>query len=305
MPGVQVVLITNPEAGRGRGLRHAQIALEVLRKASITATLLTPASAEQTRAMAHEAARSGAVAVVACGGDGTVHDVLQGVVDSPAALGIIAGGSGDDIAMALGLPTEPRAAAAVVAGAVEKGSRRAVDVAHAVAADGGACWFLAVLSAGFDSSVTERARSMPRLAGQRYNLAMLQELASFKPVRFHAELRDSSGGRVATLEDEAMLVAVGNGPTYGGGMRICPDAVIDDGQLDITWLHKVSRPRFLRLFPTVYRGTHVERAEVSTHRARVVRLDAPGQVAYADGERVGPLPVEITVHAAAVSVLTA
>ena len=100
-----------------------------------------------------------------------------------------------------------------------------------------------------------------------------------------------------------MLVSVGNGSRYGGGMRICPDARSDDGLLDVTWLGAVSKPTFLRVFPSVFRGTHVEHPAVRTFRGRSMRIAAEGQIAYADGERIGPLPVEIEVRPSALRVL--
>ena len=100
-----------------------------------------------------------------------------------------------------------------------------------------------------------------------------------------------------------MLVAVGNGPAFGGGMRICPGASYDDGLLDVCVVHALSVPAFLRLFPTVFRGTHVRRAQVQVLRGRHVRLEADGIVAQADGERVAPLPVDVEVVAGALTVL--
>ena len=100
-----------------------------------------------------------------------------------------------------------------------------------------------------------------------------------------------------------MLVAVGNGVSYGGGMRVCPDAIPDDGLLDVTWLHGVSKATFLRVFPQVFSGSHVRSPYVSTARAASIEIDAAGQLAYADGERVGPLPAAITVEPRALPVV--
>ncbi len=100
-----------------------------------------------------------------------------------------------------------------------------------------------------------------------------------------------------TWETEAMLVAVGNGSSYGGGMRVCPDARMDDGLLDVTVLGPISKPEFLRVFPTVYKGTHVRHPAVTVRRARTVSLTAPGVMAYADGERISVLPVHCECRA--------
>ena len=174
---------------------------------------------------------------------------------------------------------------------------RVLDVGAARSDDGVERFFLGVLSTGFDSSVNERANAMRRLAGHRYNIAIVRELASFRALDYDVVIdgvRERAPG---------MLVSVGNGSRYGGGMRICPDALSDDGLLDVTWLGAVSKPTFLRVFPSVFRGTHVEHPAVRTFRGRSIRIAAEGQIAYADGERIGPLPVEIEVRPSALRVL--
>jgi diacylglycerol kinase (ATP) len=87
------------------------------------------------------------------------------------------------------------------------------------------------------------------------------------------------------------MVVIANGPAYGGGMRVCPDALMDDGLLDVLVVAPVSRTAFLRIYPKVYRGTHVGDPRVTVRRARRVRVQTAGIVAYADGERVAPLPI--------------
>jgi diacylglycerol kinase (ATP) len=243
--------------------------------------------------------------VVACGGDGTVHLCLQAVAGTEVGLGIVPAGTGNDSAKHLGLPTDPGAAADVIADAVLGGRTRQVDAGLAVSADGVQRWFLAVMSSGFDSLVNERANAMTWPTGQaRYLRAILAELRVFKPVPYTMVLDEGTDGEVR-VERRGMLVAVGNGTSYGGGMRVCPGALIDDGLLAVTFLGELSTPTFLRVFPTVYKGTHVERPEVTEHVARSVTLDAPGQVAYADGERIGPLPVAVRVEPGAVRLLVA
>jgi len=134
--------------------------------------------------------------------------------------------------------------------------------------------------------VNERANRMSWPRGRsRYNLAILAELRTFRPIPF---VLDFDGD---TWHTEAMLVAVGNGPSYGGGMMVCPDARLDDGHLDVTVLGPMSKPEFIRVFPTVYKGTHVGHPAVTVRQARSVTLTAEGVTAYADGERVSVLPV--------------
>ena len=292
-------VIANPSAGSGRGLHHAGLVTRALTAAGIGCRLVVPDTSAATHRAAEDAGTSGASAILVAGGDGTVHDVLPALVDRSVPLGVIAGGSGDDIAAALGFPIDdPAQVATFMVEAISQGHRRSVDLGTATCADGSEHHFVGVLSTGFDSAVNERANRMTRLGGQRYNVAIVRELASFRPVPYDVSI---DGERI---QREGMLVAVGNGHRYGGGMLVCPSAEHDDGLLDLTWLGAVSRPRFLRALPSVYSGTHVDLPYVTTHRGRVLTIDAPGQVAYADGERLGPLPITVGIRPGALQVLS-
>ena len=167
------------------------------------------------------------------------------------------------------------------------------------AGGGEAGWFAGVLAGGFDALVNERANQWAWPRGQmRYNLAILRELPGFRAIPYRLTLDGTP------VETEAMLVAVANGPAYGGGMKVVPTAVFDDGLLDVLVLSRISIPEFLRVFPRVFSGGHVDHPAVTIHRARSVRLDAAGIVGYADGERFAPLPLECTAVPGAVSVLS-
>lgn len=297
----RVWLVANPTSGKGTAGQHAELLAGRLEAAGIKVRLVAPTSAEALGSAVVEAVADDALAVVASGGDGTVHTAIQPLVGTDIPFGIVAAGSGDDIAAVLGVPDDSvEANVDYVVEAIKSHnptSARRVDVGRVVTADGIARYFLAVLSTGFDSGVNERANRLPRLFGQRYNVAMLLELASFRPIDYDVVL-DSQ-----RLVGAGMLVAVGNGARYGGGMRICPDAQVDDGLLDVTWLHSCSRTTLVRVFPKVYSGAHVHHPRVTTHRGRHLTINAPGQVAYADGERIGPLPIEVDVQPGALCLL--
>jgi diacylglycerol kinase (ATP) len=280
----RVALLVNPTAGKGKGARAGVVASRRLRDLGQRVDVLVGTDAVDAARLGHRALDGGADALAVVGGDGMVHLALQILRNSPQTparsvpLGIIPSGSGNDFARAVGLePHDALAAADVVAA----GSVRHVDLGRV---DGQ--WFGGVLSSGFDSRVNERANRMRWPRGySRYNVAMLAELRVFRPLPFTLEL---DGVRTQT---EAMLVAVGNGPSYGGGMRICPSATLSGGQFSVTILHAIGTAEFLRLFPRVYRGAHVTHPAVAVHKATTVRLESPQAVAYADGERVGSLPV--------------
>lgn len=291
---MRTALIVNPLAGSGRGARRGSEVAAAL----LDCQVIVPANADDVASCVREVVAAGAQAVLACGGDGTVHEVLQGLMSVPdagAALGIIPAGSGDDIARALDM-AGPHALERMKE-ALLLGRTRMVDASR-ITSEAGERWSLGVISCGFDSAVNERANAMTRVKGKaRYLTGIIAELGSFRPVEYSMRL-DST-----TVRAPAILVAIGNGGTYGGGMRICPDARIDDGLLDITWLHGISRTTLIRLFPRIYSGSHVRHPAVATHRGTVIDIDAAGQLAYADGERIGSLPIRIEALRGAVSVL--
>jgi len=286
-----VALLVNPTSGMGRGARAARAALTRMRELGLSVNPMAGRDGAEAAAMARQAVSDGYDAIVAVGGDGMLHLVLQAVAGTDTPLGLIPAGSGNDFAMLLGLdPHRVEAAAEVVA----RWNVRTVDAGRV-----GESWFAGVLSSGFDSAVNERANRMTWPKGRmRYNLAILAELRTFRALPFRLVLDGVS------MEREAMLVAIGNGVSYGGGMRICPGAQIDDGLLAVTVLEKISKPEFLRVFPTVYQGRHIEHPAVSVHEARHVELVADGAIAYADGERIAALPVSAEVVPGALRVLS-
>ncbi|GAC1329705.1 MAG: YegS/Rv2252/BmrU family lipid kinase [Mycobacteriales bacterium] len=271
-------LVVNGAAGKGRGARAARLAGDWLRTAGFGVRELTGRTAAESLDAARTTVAQGLTGLVAVGGDGTVNLALQAVAGTPTPLGIVPAGTGNDFASALGLSAKrPEAAiAAIVAGAV-----RTVDAVRA-----GERWWDCVMGAGFDSAVNERANGMRWPRGpMRYNLAILAELGVFTPKAFTLTL---DGVR---HDLEAMMVAVANAPAYGGGLRVAPDARLDDGLLDVVVVAPMSKPTFLRLLPRVRTGGHIGHRSVSVHRAGVVELAGEGQTAYADGERLAALPV--------------
>jgi diacylglycerol kinase (ATP) len=171
--------------------------------------------------------------------------------------------------------------------------RRTIDLARS-----GDRWFVTVLAAGFDAIVNERANAMTWPKGQmRYNLATLAELRTFRPLPYTLEM----DGRSVRLD--AMLVAVGNGASFGGGLRITEGASLDDGLLDVVIIKPMSKPGLVRTYPKLFKGTHVTHPQYEHHLVRTITVAAPGIVSYADGERFGALPLTIEAAPGALSVL--
>ncbi|WP_408630511.1 diacylglycerol kinase [Micromonospora chokoriensis] len=293
-----VAVLTNPTAGRGRCRALLPRLLDGLAAAGRPVRLLQAASPAEAEAACRAAVTDGVGALVAIGGDGTIHQALQAVAGTDVPFGPIPAGTGNDFALDTGFPADPLAAADVVAAALRDGRRHTVDLARMSGADGAERWYGAVLAAGFDAIVNERANRMRWPRGpRRYDLAIVVELARLRPRRYTMRLDG------VPHEVDAVLVAVGNCPTYGGGMRICPDADPTDGLLDVVVAGRVDRRTLIRVKPRIYQGTHVSHPLVRSYRARTVELAAEGITTYADGERSLGLPVTISAVPGAVRLL--
>ena len=288
-----VWIVANPNAGGGQAPAKAARLARMLD--GIGTRIVVSPSASHAAWVATRAVAQGVGVVIACGGDGTVHYVHGPLAGSSTALAILPAGSGDDIAACVGAwRDEDQLASGIRRGELR---RRSVDVGHVSCDTGEESTYLGVLSVGFDSNVNERANRLPRMAGQRYRWAMLRELAAFTPVAFTV-----TGDR-NSFEGAAALMAVGNGDRYGGGMLVCAGAAIDDGVLNATILRSMPRRTFVRLFPKVYSGDHLRQPEVISLQGTNFRVDAPGQVVYADGERIGPAPATVSVRPGVLDVL--
>ncbi|MFD7402854.1 diacylglycerol kinase [Streptomyces sp. NPDC059866] len=291
----EITLFVNPTAGRGRGARAAQPAASAFRAAGFSVRTVIGQNTADALARAHAAVADGTGALVAVGGDGMANLALQAVAGTRTPLGLVAVGTGNDFARTLGLPVrDPAAAARVIAEGLKGARVRDIDLGRA-----GDHWFGTVLASGFDSRVNDRGNRMRWPVGRfKYDLAILAELAAFRPLPYRITLDDG-----AVREIEATLVAVGNGSSYGGGLRICPGADVTDGLFDVTVVGDCSRTTLLRVFPSVYRGGHVGHPKVTVHRAARVELAAEGITGYADGEPLGPLPLTVECKPGAVRVV--
>ncbi|GAA4568676.1 diacylglycerol kinase [Micromonospora coerulea] len=299
VPAGSVAVLANPTAGRGRHRGLLPRLLERLSAGGRPIQLLAAGTPAEAEAACHAAVADGAGALVAVGGDGTVHRALQAVAGTAVPFGPVPAGTGNDFAVDTGFPADPLAAADVIAAALRDGRTHPVDLARLTGPDGGAeRWYGAVLAAGFDAIVNERANRMRWPRGpRRYDLAILVELARLRPRRYTLRLDG------AELELDAVLVAVGNCASYGGGMRICPDADPTDGLLDVVVGGRFDRRTLMRVKPRIYQGTHVDHPLVRSYRARTVELVAAGITTYADGERALDLPVRISAVPRAVRLL--
>jgi YegS/Rv2252/BmrU family lipid kinase len=294
---VKALVVHNPTAGGGRARRIAPAVVDRLRADGVEVAQHRTRSLEDARVAAGEAAGS-VDAVVAVGGDGTVGGCAAGLAEAGpaarAALAVVPAGGGNDAARSLGLPPgDPLAAAGLLPRLV----RRPADLAEVAGRP-----YLNVAGAGFDSEVNRFANQrLGWVKGRpRYVGAVLAELVVGRMAEFRLVLDGRASGT------RGWLVAVANGPSYGGGMLVAPDASLADGLLEVVVVHAVGKLEFLRTFPKLFSGRHVEHPAVSVHRAARVELDADRPLAvYADGEPAGTLPATFTVRPAAITVLAA
>ena len=286
----EIALLTNPAAGKGRAVRVRDIALPRLRAAGFVVRSIAGRDADEALDLARQCVDDGLEALVVCGGDGIAHLGAQAVAHTATRLGILPAGTGNDVARYLDIPLRDPGAAT---DRIIAGRTRTLDLARS-----GPTYFITVLAAGFDAIVNERANAMSWPRGQmRYNLATLAELRVLKPLSYTLEL---DGER---RQLEANLVAVGNGPSFGGGLRITEGALLDDGMLDVVIIKPLSRVELLKTYPKLFKGTHTTHPQYEHHRVREVTIASPGIIAYADGERFGPLPLTVECVPGALTVL--
>lgn len=278
-------VIYNPAAGRGRARRHVREVEEYLRSRGARADCEPSTGPADLVRIAAESSRAGYDRVVVCGGDGTVNLAIREFDLAKGTLALIPTGSGDDFAKVMGIPRKIRQACDVVL----DGKVREVDVALA-----NGIRYLGVAGLGFDSEVADFAnRNVKFLRGSAvYLYAIFRVLPRFtpRPVR----IRTENG----TRDEHIMFAAVGNTRQYGGGIRITPDAIVDDGLLDLCIVHETTRVQLLKTLPKAYTGAHVRSPFVETGRGKEFHFSSEQAMAvYADGEPLTKTPVSFGVCA--------
>jgi diacylglycerol kinase (ATP) len=292
--GPGLVVVANPAAGHGRAGRLIGKVTTALHRLRLPHEVRVSESGPDVERLAREAAEGGAGIVAALGGDGTVSLAANGILGTGAALAALPAGTGDDFAKGIG--------AGKLDAAVELlANPKTVDLdVIEVTTGADKRSFLNIAGAGFDSEVNETANGMTVKLGATgtYIAALLKTLSRFSPASFTIQVD------AERMELDAMLVEVGSGRWTGGGMKVLPDAVMNDGLLDVCIVEALSKPAFLRAFPRVFVGSHTTHPRVRMRRGSRVQVEANRRVlVYADGEPVGSLPAIFEIHPAALPVV--
>ncbi len=281
------LLLCNPTSGGGKGEQLKNLVMEELASQNVQFLDVSGSSFESATVNLKNAVGNLNVdGVIAVGGDGIVHLAIQILAKTSIPLLLIPAGTGNDFARVLQLNLKDP---------LENLRRMKNDPTDIDLGLVDGRYFAEILSTGFDSIVNERANRIRFNGRWKYNLAMLLELPIFEPREYIFEIDGHS------FKTRAMLIAIANGCSYGGGMKVCPDARIDDGMFDIMILRPVSKYEFLKVFPKVYKGTHINHPKIEILQGKKVTITADA-ISYADGERIGELPLNAKIEPRALKV---
>jgi diacylglycerol kinase (ATP) len=268
-------------SGRGRGAAAIEAAAAALKARGLSPDVRPTQHPGHAVELARRAAKEGADLLLVCGGDGTVRDTAEGLDGADLPVGILPGGTGNDLARTLNLPRETGAALDTAL----SGRDRLLDVWR---------WnevpFVNIAGIGLDAAVAGVVnRRFRRLTGTlAYVAAFVLTLPRYRPQELRLEWPDGE------WSGSAWLAAFASGRSYGGGMLIAPDAVPDDGLLDVVVIEGVGKVELLRQFPKLFAGTHVKHPRVRTLRLPSVKIEAAPQEATIDGELIGAAPAAVS-----------
>ncbi len=286
------ILIANPISGKGKAKTVAEQVYTALMADGCNGEIkLTTGSGDATR-FAQEAVSSGIRQVIACGGDGTLHEVVNGIATVPdVTLGLIPCGRGNDLATAVGIPRQPQHAIQTLF----TGKSRFIDLGRVRSEKGSEHYFTTITTCGYDTEVSRRAaaRTTPFSGTASYVYAAIATLFQYECPAVRIE------GDFGVYEDSILLAATGSTKSYGGGFKIVPDAQFDDGLFDVCIIRPVSSFTVLRLMVTLFWGGHVSHPAVEIHQTRSLKIETdPPVMLYADGEPMceTPATIEIIKH---------
>ncbi|WP_275900492.1 diacylglycerol/lipid kinase family protein [Anoxybacteroides rupiense] len=290
--------VVNKISGNGKGLKVWKKVEKLLQEKQVNYQVRFTERPKHAVEMVKEFSSEACHAVVAVGGDGTIHDVANGLIHSNIPLGIIPAGSGNDLARALDIPMDYKRALERIL----RGKKRKMDVGKI-----GEEYCMTVTGIGFDGKVAEINNAakykdllnLVRLGDLSYGLSVLHALFQYRPVRIQLKI----DGEVQSFSN-VWFIAIANTPNYGGGIKICPDACYDDGLFDICIVHSVTKWELLRTFPKAYKGKHVSHPSVTMIKGKQVEIIAePPIIVQSDGEILTKTPVNVTIQKEALLIM--
>jgi len=282
--------VLNPVAGRGSARLYKKTIEKYEKTLGLEYEIVETEFPGHGETLSAEACKRGFDNIVSVGGDGSLLEVINGVVGEDVSVGIIPCGTGNDFSRTLGLPEELNEQLKVI----HRGKKKRVDLGNA-----NGKYFINVFSFGIDALITQETQKIKKyLPGTfAYVAATIKMLMTYRPVQIHMETDE------IIFDGKVMLVAFGNGQYYGGGMKITPEASLDSGDFQVCIVRALSKTRFLRLFPKVFRGKHIELMEVETSRAKKIKVESKDRILLnADGDIVGECPVEIGIFPGAIQI---
>jgi len=279
------LVVSNSSAGKGKGRILAHDFINLLSDNGLENKLIDCDTFAETSILLEKEIQSNRYNyLIAVGGDGLVNLCVQMVAEKQICLGVIPAGTGNDFARATGFNGK---SVGEIFSIIFKSKPIKIDLGKAVSADGSK-WFVQVLSTGFDAIVNSLANRMVWPRGKsKYTIATILILSRFKSIPYKFEIDGKA------IEQNAMLLVVANGESYGGGMRICPGASNSDGIFDILIVRPVTKIVLLTIFPKVFKGNHIPHPKIDVYKGKHVKISGP-TVSYADGEFVSQLPIEVT-----------
>ena len=279
------LVVANSSAGKGKAEKLSQEFINLLNSNNLKSKLINCSTFEETNAQLDVAIQSNQFKyLIAVGGDGLVNLCLQKVAEKDVVLGVVPAGTGDDFARAVGFYGK---SVSEIFSIILNRTPEKIDLGKIVIKSGDR-WFVQVLSTGFDAVVNSVANRVKWPKGKsKYTIATIIVLSRFKKIAYKIQIDDQ------ILDQDVMLLSVANGECYGGGMRICPGASNSDGVFDILVVRPVSKLVLLTIFPKVFKGNHIPHPKIDLYQGRKIKLSGDA-LAYADGEFVSDLPLEVT-----------
>jgi diacylglycerol kinase (ATP) len=291
-------LVMNPASAGGRTHRNWPAMATALKSAGVTFDLHRTTAADEATQAVRTALAGGYRTIVVVGGDGTLNEVVNGFFDAEgrpiggeATLALLPSGTGGDFRRAAGIPASLDAASRLIA----SGTSRRIDAGRVDFADGQRRFFINIADCGMGGEVVARINRSAHKRGGLGGSAMFLSTSLTTLLRYQSRIAQVEIDGIA-VERDVRSVVVANGCYFGGGMRVAPDAALDDGRFDVVIIAETGRFRALTGIPSLYRGRHIARREVEVHRAGIVRVSCDGAPMLFDveGEQVGTTPATLT-----------